>query len=989
MDEDLRDAALSGDVEFLRKCVESNKPMEYYLSYYPKSSDADKHDRHHGNIFHMAAYNNREEFLREAIKILPLENTHQLLLQPREPLNGNPLHVAADLGNVKIIKMMLDVYRSMPSLPSDLSQRPWLQQTTEGDTPCYLALANDHEECALATLQMDMELICNTPDNRGVYMIYDAVYNKLSRLALEILRSPYSICCTGYEGRTPFHLIHVLNSSEEAEEIFRRLLQREPGLIEQVDENGFSVFYHWVFDGKMWPFKCLLKCHDIIPDVKSVFVDMVSSTNIYGDNLLHNLAEYTSREEIAIEIAKLLIDIYKQESSNIDVLPWLVQDTNEDTPLSLAIARQYEKFAMYIISVDEDVIITSQQNVLFLAIEKGCHEVAKKIFDIIENKGWTQLLYSDQKNVLHLAPLCKQEFCTRLVEGHPELLNGIDKGGITILHSWLKKGEEWLFKYILESKWRSTFVKLIKETDYNKWNNPFHVAATTTNNEATNQVVKLLVEAFKEEFPNWNGYSATQMPWFIQNKAKEGPLHVAIRNKNEKLALYILSLYEEDHINELLDYYEPEHITLFLAIQNDCQDVTKNIMSRLDKGSWTKYLKDISNGRNILHLAPSLTNEKFGTWLVNAAPEFITQKDNNKQSSWDKAYEIGPAWFIKAVLEKDPSVFNSAPLVWTKACEKGHVNALYAFIEHNPGAFRDLCIGHKDSPLHHIRLPNLTEYEKFIKISHMKDLINIQNDQDETPLHKAIRKGDIFLTETLLNMDKIIYDITDKTNVTAMDLLAHVYKEDNAWGHMCKRNGLDPTIKTTYFQHKTNLLDVRTSLFLVAALLATITFTAGFTLPGGFNQDTGEALLGKKASFLVFLVSDTLALFFSMLVLICLTWSMVFKPSKSLILIDRSMVLLRIALNCTLLAFMTGVYIVMAPRSLWVAILIIVIISFLIIISVDKTFLYEVMDKLFLIANKSSKDPMQLAELGYYKDGYKELIPLLPKNELNDANEGD
>ncbi|XP_021759035.1 uncharacterized protein LOC110723931 [Chenopodium quinoa] len=965
MDEELREAALNGSVKFLKKCVKSNKPVEYYMSYHPRSSN-DEADRRYGNIFHMAAYNNKEEFIKKAIQILPVENTQQLLLQPREPSNGNPLHVSADPGNVKITKIFLDVYRSLPSLPSDIELRPWLMQNNEGDTPCYVAIGNNHEECALEILKIDMECICNTPDNRGSYIIFDAIYNKLTKLALEILRSPFSISCTGYGGRSPFIAIHVLNSSEEAEEIFRLLLERDLDLIKQIDEDGFSVFYHWVrYGNKTWPFKRLLKCHDIIP--KSVFVDMVFLTNNYGDNLLHNLAEYTSNEEVAIEIAKLLINTYKEEPSNIDVHPWLVVDNDGDTPLSLAINRQFENFAIYILSLDANTVIKIRKNLLFLAVEKECHQVAEKILEIIENQGWAHLLNSYHKNVLHIAPFCKQEFFTRLVEGHPELLNEIDKGGITILRNWVKNGEVWLFQYILESKWRSTFVKLLKEIDYNKWNNPFHDAASTTNNEATIQIVKLLVEAYKEEFPNWDAYATSQLPWFVKNKAEEGPLHIAISNKNEKLASYILSLLDEDDdISELLDYYKPEHRTLFLAILNDCQQVTEFIMSRLDKEGWTKYLKDFSDGRNILHLAPTLTNVKFGKWLVNVAPEFITQKDNNNQSSWDKAYEIGPSWFIKAVLEKDPSVFNSAPLVWTKACEKGHVDALKAFIEHNPGAFRDLCVKYKDSPLHHIKLHTLTEYENFLQIPHMKDLINIQNVKNETPLHKAIRNGDIFLTETLLKMEKIIYDINDINDVTAMDLLAHVHKEDNAtWGHMCKRNGLDPTIKTTYFKHKTNLLDVRTSLFLVAALLATITFTAGFTLPGGFNQETGEALLGKKASFLVFLVSDTLALFFSMLVLICLTWSMVFEPSKSLILVDRSMVLLRVALNCTLLAFMTGVYIVMAPMSLWVAILIIVVISSLIIISVDKTFLYEVLDKLFLIASKESKDPMQLAELGY------------------------
>ncbi|XP_056683705.1 ankyrin repeat-containing protein At5g02620-like [Spinacia oleracea] len=539
---------------------------------------------------------------------------------------------------------------------------------------------------------------------------------------------------------------------------------------------------------------------------------------------------------------------------------------------------------------------------------------------------------------------------------------------MSVLHNWiLKKGEVWLFEYILNSKWKSIFVKLIGDADYNDRNNPFHVAATT-NHETTNQVVKLLIEAHKEYQPTWMVNDVYQLPWFTINKANEGPLHLAIRNQNEELALELLKLHkDDDDISELLDYYRPKHTTLFLAIQNNCSQVAENILSRLDRKSWNEYLMDSTDGRNIMHLVPSLTNEKFGTWLVEEVSEFITQKDVNGQSAWDKAYEIGPAWFIKAVLEKEPSVFNSAPLVWTKACEKGHVLALCAFIDHNPGGFRDLCIEYKDSPLHHIKLPNLTGYENFLKITRMKDLINLQDSKGVTPLHKAIRNKDLFLTETLLTMDKIIYNIEDDENVSAIDLLAQECDNNQTWDRMCKRIGLDPRIKTTYFQDKTNLLEVRNSLFIVAALLAKITFTAGFTLPGGFNQETGAALLGKQPSFLVFLVSDALALFFSMLVLICLTWSMVFDASKSLVLIDRSMALLRLALNFTLLAFMTGVYVVIAPKSLWAAILIIIIMSFLVGISINKTLLYNFLEYVYKFIpspKKKHRDQIGDVELG-------------------------
>uniref|UniRef100_A0A803KPZ3 PGG domain-containing protein n=1 Tax=Chenopodium quinoa TaxID=63459 RepID=A0A803KPZ3_CHEQI len=483
----------------------------------------------------------------------------------------------------------------------------------------------------------------------------------------------------------------------------------------------------------------------------------------------------------------------------------------------------------------------------------------------------------------------------------------------------------------------------------------------------------LCTEAYKKNNLNWDEKDIDMLPWFEKNKENEGPLHLAIRHKHEDLALYILSLVKNDQkvdLEELLDYFMPEHSTLFLAMENNCVTVAKFILENLDKDERAKYLKNFLDGRNILHLATDLVDEKFGALLVNEEPELITEKDNNGQSSWDKAFELGRVWFIQAALEKKPTVFDSEPRPWIKACENGHVSALRAFIDHIPREFLYLCIEYKDSPLHHIKLSSLKHYEEFLKIPRMMDLINLQDSTGATPLHKAIQNADLLLTETLLTIDMVLYDIKNDENVSAIDLLAQKCEDNQAcpWDKMCKRHGLNPKIKTTYFRAKTNLLDVRNSLFVVAALLATITFTAGFTPPGGFTQDTGEATLAKKATFLVFLVSDTLALFFSMLVLICLIWSMVYESSQSLFLIDRSMVLLRFALNNTLLAFMTGVYVVIAPKSLWAAIFIIVIVSSLIGISISKTLLYKALlylDKFFPSQNmKKCRDRFHLMELG-------------------------
>eukprot|EP00261_Vitis_vinifera_P034100 XP_019075343.1 PREDICTED: ankyrin repeat-containing protein ITN1-like isoform X3 [Vitis vinifera] len=58
---------------------------------------------------------------------------------------------------------------------------------------------------------------------------------------------------------------------------------------------------------------------------------------------------------------------------------------------------------------------------------------------------------------------------------------------------------------------------------------------------------------------------------------------------------------------------------------------------------------------------------------------------------------------------------------------------------------------------------------------------------------------------------------------------------------------------------------------IVATLTATVTFAAGFTLPGGYSDTDGMAILTKKASFKAFVVSDTIALTFSPLLSLCFT----------------------------------------------------------------------------------------------------------------------
>ncbi|WMV15302.1 hypothetical protein MTR67_008687 [Solanum verrucosum] len=62
--------------------------------------------------------------------------------------------------------------------------------------------------------------------------------------------------------------------------------------------------------------------------------------------------------------------------------------------------------------------------------------------------------------------------------------------------------------------------------------------------------------------------------------------------------------------------------------------------------------------------------------------------------------------------------------------------------------------------------------------------------------------------------------------------------------------------------------DTANSCMLVATLIATMVFAAGFTVPGGYNSDNGIPILLKLYGFRIFVISDAVALFSSIVSII-------------------------------------------------------------------------------------------------------------------------
>ena len=117
----------------------------------------------------------------------------------------------------------------------------------------------------------------------------------------------------------------------------------------------------------------------------------------------------------------------------------------------------------------------------------------------------------------------------------------------------------------------------------------------------------------------------------------------------------------------------------------------------------------------------------------------------------------------------------------------------------------------------------------------------------------------------------------------------------------------DESISTIKRQGETHLI--------VAALVATVTFAAGFTLPGGYN-DNGLAILTKRAAFKAFIVTDTIAVILSVSAVFVYFFMSLHKDGEFLVKhLIMGFLLTLFSMGAMVVAFMTGLYAVLPLSS--------------------------------------------------------------------------
>ncbi|XP_047051654.1 ankyrin repeat-containing protein At5g02620-like [Lolium rigidum] len=374
-----------------------------------------------------------------------------------------------------------------------------------------------------------------------------------------------------------------------------------------------------------------------------------------------------------------------------------------------------------------------------------------------------------------------------------------------------------------------------------------------------------------------------------QDSEKSNALHHAIRNGHRDFALKLIEA--EPSLSQAANNYDES--PMFIAVMRDFTDVSERLLQIPDSSHVGTC------GRHALHAAARNGNQDIATSIMLQRPQLAREADKNHDTPIRLAICYNKVDVLRVLLGHDVSlgyeVSNKGFTLLTSAATRGHVDVARELLLHCPDApYRH--VHHKElTCLHTAVSNNHSAFVEFIlERRQFRHLINMRDGDGKTALHHAIVTCNPRIVHALLSHNDIDTTILDNGGNSAASQLSGITGHDNTldWTEvhvlMLKADPKDDDL-CLYKLHETvkrratvesrkerkSLTQKYTSnTSLVAILLATITFTAAFTLPGGYSSEPGSPgllVMSKKVAFQLFLIFDTLAMCSSFVVaIICL-----------------------------------------------------------------------------------------------------------------------
>ncbi|KAL9410758.1 hypothetical protein AB3S75_044520 [Citrus x aurantiifolia] len=661
-------------------------------------------------------------------------------------------------------------------------------------------------------------------------------------------------------------------------------------------------------------------------ELESIVTDVMKNTVLHVNIMRSHLTLQTEEGEISSESTEFVEQI-------LDLCPSLLFQANAkgDSPLHLAAKKGHAAIVEFLI------VFANRQPI---DLESGVESAARQIL---------KMKNEEQNTPLHEAVrLRRVDVVKILIKADPHVSYSANRNSETLLYMAVANGSAEIVAEILQNCPQSAARQMLEKTNEEQ-NTPLHEAVRLRRVD----VVKILIKA-NPHVP----YSA--------NCNSETPLYMAVANGSAEIVAEILQNCPQSAARQMLEKTNEEQNTpLHEAVRLRSVDVAKilieadpHVQYSANRNSETPLYMAAANGSvkivaKILQKCPSPAHEgPDGKTALHAAvytyPTEVIKKLLEKKRSltavrdkygWTPLHHAaysGRELTSKLLLECD----RSAAFIGDKdrnmtalhlAAARGHIMVVDRILS----SCEDCCaqVDERGWNFLHFAMVSLDLLQSSgLVIKHPivrnSRLLIDEDVNGNTPLHVVaavcrlshrVAGLPVFLKviggNNAVNNDGI--SVQDVIRRGFPELEQEIQELSKNVGRGQYPNGILRVQKEKDSVDEEAFKEMQSLHTVVATLIATVTFAAGFTLPGGYwgkeGPIPGTPILIKNAGFQAFVVSDVIAMVLSVSAIFIYFLTPIKTLRQTSFLSEVPHYLILVSLLAMVVAFTTGTYAVLAP----------------------------------------------------------------------------